>query len=147
MAITSHGYHIPGSVYKETEKYVNRARCGGVTICSICMGDVGRWREQEATETNKKNEPGDPAREYFEEGTMSVVFNAMVGSGLSRDQALDAMREMQNAGILFRQRLPEFVGQDCNEPNCRAGYYHVHSYACNASCTICHGMYDNSQTH
>ena len=41
----------------------------------------------------------------FLEGTMSKVFTALVKSGLTRDQALDGLTEMQNAGILFRERF------------------------------------------
>lgn len=41
----------------------------------------------------------------FLEGTMSKVFSALMKSGLTRDQALDGLTEMQNAGILFRERF------------------------------------------
>jgi hypothetical protein len=36
--------------------------------------------------------------------TMRKVMEALEKSGLSSGQALDAIREMQNSGILFRER-------------------------------------------
>ena len=44
-------------------------------------------------------------REYHGEETLTVVFNALSDSGLNHAQVLDAIREMQNAGILFRERM------------------------------------------
>lgn len=46
-----------------------------------------------------------PPAEYFHEGTMAKVFDALIKSGLDRNQALDGLTEMQNAGILFRERF------------------------------------------
>lgn len=46
-----------------------------------------------------------PSPELFLEGTMAKVFHALKRSGLTDDQALDGMREMQNEGILFRERF------------------------------------------
>lgn len=42
--------------------------------------------------------------EYADENTLYRVRCALRGSGLSNDQAEKALHEMQNAGILFRQR-------------------------------------------
>lgn len=43
--------------------------------------------------------------ESFHSDTLKKVFEALKKSGLNDDQSLDAMREMQNAGILFRERF------------------------------------------
>lgn len=42
--------------------------------------------------------------EHFDEDTLFKVINALVRSGLTEQQATDAINEMQNAGILFRER-------------------------------------------
>jgi hypothetical protein len=43
--------------------------------------------------------------EYHDENTVQVVKAALGKSGLSVREVEDAFREMQNAGILFRQRV------------------------------------------
>lgn len=42
--------------------------------------------------------------ETFDEVTMFKVNRALRDSGLTLEQAQDAINEMQNAGILFRER-------------------------------------------
>lgn len=146
MAITRHGHHIPGTIYTRMEKLAVKYRCGGPSLCSQCIQDVSNHRENTATEMVPKNE-GLPDREIFNDGTMATVFNALVESGLTRDQALDGMSSMQKTGILFREQLPDYVGDICNDPLCRATYEHAHSFACNDTCSICHAKYDMSMTH
>ena len=46
-----------------------------------------------------------PSPELFLEGTMAKVFHALKRVGMTDDQALDGIREMQNDGILFRERF------------------------------------------
>jgi len=46
-----------------------------------------------------------PQIEVFHEDTTAKVFEALKTSGLNNDQANDGIREMQNAGILFRERF------------------------------------------
>lgn len=45
--------------------------------------------------------------EYYDDETLSKVYDALLWSGLTGKQAEDAVNEMQNAGILFRERAPE----------------------------------------
>lgn len=42
---------------------------------------------------------------HFDEATLFKVFSALRKSGLEDHQADDAINEMQNAGILFRERI------------------------------------------
>jgi hypothetical protein len=44
---------------------------------------------------------------YHDENTMRKVFMALIKSGLTSDEANDAVMFMQNAGILFREKRPE----------------------------------------
>jgi hypothetical protein len=39
------------------------------------------------------------------ESVLFTVHKALVHSGLNKQQAIDAIREIQNEGILFRRRL------------------------------------------
>ena len=43
---------------------------------------------------------------YYDENTLQKVLAALWNSGASRDACNDAITEMQNAGILFRERPP-----------------------------------------
>lgn len=42
---------------------------------------------------------------YYDEGTLEKVVGALMSVGIMRSHATDAVSAMQNAGILFRERL------------------------------------------
>ena len=42
--------------------------------------------------------------EVFHENTLTKVYDALERSGLTHWKAVEAVREMQNEGILFRER-------------------------------------------
>lgn len=42
MTYTRHGHHIPGTKTDDEHGQVNRARCGGVILCSVCQQDAIR---------------------------------------------------------------------------------------------------------
>lgn len=42
---------------------------------------------------------------YYDEGTLKKVADALMSVGIMRAHAIDAINAMQNAGILFRERL------------------------------------------
>lgn len=86
MAYTRHGHQIAGTPAdgKQPEQI---ARCGGPGLCRDCS--------LEAAATPK---------ETHTEFTMYTVHGALVRSGLSSQQATDAITELQNSGILFRER-------------------------------------------
>ena len=46
------------------------------------------------------------SEEYFDEYTMLKVVHALRGAGIPDDAAESAIIQMQNAGILFRERTP-----------------------------------------
>lgn len=48
--------------------------------------------------------------DHFTEATLFKVYKALRATGLTEQQAEDAINEMQNAGILFRER-PERKSQ------------------------------------
>jgi hypothetical protein len=43
---------------------------------------------------------------YYDETTLVKVYGALQKTGLNMVQAADAVHEMQNAGILFREMMP-----------------------------------------
>lgn len=47
-----------------------------------------------------------PLPEHFTENTLFKVYDALRKVGMDETQARDAISEMQNAGILFRERFP-----------------------------------------
>lgn len=48
--------------------------------------------------------------DYFTEATLFKVYKALRATGLTEQQAEDAIIEMQNADILFRERTPTKSG-------------------------------------
>jgi len=44
---------------------------------------------------------------YYTEGTLYKVYEALRASGATEEQAQSAINGMQNAGILFRERVPQ----------------------------------------
>jgi hypothetical protein len=42
VTYTSHGHHIPGTTRDDEFGQVDKARCGGVAICTVCQKDVAR---------------------------------------------------------------------------------------------------------
>ena len=43
--------------------------------------------------------------EYHDDQTMTKVYAALMGEGLTEQEAIDAVSAMQNVGILFREGL------------------------------------------
>jgi hypothetical protein len=109
--------------------------------------------------------PGD----YHDDKTLFKVLTAMEAAGFDRYMAIEAIQQMQNAGILFRERHPEknVTLQEGIEDNSKmkeylfqeyiAGrmvltvddrrphsvvcgiYSHPHGKECNNNCPTCHG--------
>lgn len=44
---------------------------------------------------------------YYDEQTLKKVFDALEVAGVTGQQATDAVNQMQNLGILFRERLSD----------------------------------------
>lgn len=51
--------------------------------------------------------PSKPAKAYFDENTLFKVYDSLRAAGLDEQAARDAISDMQNKGILFRERAPE----------------------------------------
>lgn len=102
MTFTKHGHHIPGTI---RDKYNpdSVARCGGTHVCSQCQQDAANA----ATFTAEVVAPRPIGIQLQEltatQGTIYKVYDALKDSGLTRQQALDAINQMQNAGIYFRE--------------------------------------------
>lgn len=97
MAWTKHGHQIEGTEALPKEGRPSVARCGGPKICAACALDAAKatakkeWREDISC---------------WNEGTLVKVREALYHAGLTQIECTEAIQEMQNNGILFRERLP-----------------------------------------
>lgn len=91
MAWTQHGHQIPESPVESPEPNLV-AKCGGTRMCRVCMQDAANW------DTTMRKEL------IVTEHTILKVFIVLKKLGLSDELVLDAINEMQNQGILFRER-------------------------------------------
>lgn len=123
-AYTSHGWQIPRSVENHPQP-VRNLTCGGPGFCKQCTDEVARWvvpseqdRAEQIDTTLEKigytlnNEvvqapydPGTLDMVRHDENTLFKVLTALGNSGLTEREAHNALLSMQNAGILFRERI------------------------------------------
>jgi len=95
MAWTRHGHQIDDT--EVDEKRPSVARCGGPSICANCALDVAaskaksEWREDITCHNDY---------------TIIRVHEALYKAGLTRAECTEAVDHMQQAGILFREKLP-----------------------------------------
>lgn len=76
--------------------------CGGPKVCKDCENEAEvAGKALRALRYLQGKETGE---DYYDEGTLHKVFRALVASGASDQQAIEAISEMQNEGILFRER-------------------------------------------
>jgi len=55
VTYTSHGHHIPGTTRDDEHGQVNRVRCGGPALCTVCQKDTARYySEDEDPDREKK---------------------------------------------------------------------------------------------
>jgi hypothetical protein len=52
VSYTSHGHHIPGTTKDDERGQVDRARCGGVALCTVCQQDAARAYEPDLPEVD-----------------------------------------------------------------------------------------------
>lgn len=103
MAYTSHGHHIPGTVMNG-ERPLQVARCGGPPLCTDCAKETANYisaHQKEMWETLKMT--NDKGNETHDEKTLLKVLNSLLDAGVKYEQAINAIRIMQNNGILFRE--------------------------------------------
>lgn len=96
-AYTTHGWEIPRSV-ENHPKPDKVFLCDGPTKCKQCMIQVAEWQIPDKTWWTQ-----DVTR--YNEETLHKVSKALQRTGLDDKQSLWAIIEMQNEGILFRERL------------------------------------------
>ncbi len=97
---TSHGHYIPGTLMDDTDdNQRNIARCGDgdQALCWPCRSETIM-----AFQTGALFEP--LLKETHDDQTIEHVNQALV-QAVGRKLAQDCIREMQNAGILFRMRV------------------------------------------
>lgn len=87
---TSHGHQVSGTVPESMPNALSVARCGGPGLCPECSKQAVRLLK------------GFPA-ETHDHDTLDKV-NAALIRAVGKNLAQDCIREMQNAGILFRER-------------------------------------------
>lgn len=103
MVYTRHGHHIDGTVLDKSADKPPVARCGGPALCANCALDVQGWK--------LKHTDWHEDICAFNEGTLFKVRDALYKAGLTKAECTEAIQEMQNAGILFRERLP-YINED-----------------------------------
>lgn len=94
-------------------KWLRTDGCTMLTPAEPTRHGVTSWyrpddceRVIEVIPTGGGSTPADRERdgETHGEGTLHTVYGALIRAGVTRLQAADAISEMQNAGILFRER-------------------------------------------
>lgn len=97
MAYTSHGHLIPGTEdCNETQP--PKARCGGITQCRQCANEAF-----DVKSLLYKNYVVDVSK--HNEATLGKVRAGLAKARIPKDKIDDAIREMQNYGIIFRERI------------------------------------------
>jgi hypothetical protein len=91
---TAHGYHIAGSDDNSTNNIVF-TNCGGPGECAACTKEAYRHIINNTPAIN----------EYHDDDTVPKVYAGLVKAGLTYPQAIVAVNEVTNMGILFRERI------------------------------------------
>lgn len=131
MAYTSHGHYIPAS--EHTRRPDKSEFCGGLKECTQCQDERDSYKP--------------PTADFYDEQTLTKVFMALRKSGLSPVEATNALSEMQNSGVLFRERRPVHSGGKMTQywtpynpcPLCGAMSNTTHVPACSS-----YNMYDEN---
>jgi len=55
--------------------------------------------------------PEDKENIYFDEDTLKKVYEGLLAAGVFGQQAVDAVNQIQNRGILFREKQPKRRGR------------------------------------
>ena len=102
MTYTKHGHYIMGSPIIPGDEPELVTPCGGPKVCKDCENEAEvAGRAMRALRYLQGKETGE---EYHDDQTLVKVYRALVASGASDTQAVEAISEMQNEGILFRER-------------------------------------------
>ncbi len=93
---TKHGHHIPGTTVVESEEVFPVARCGGPGLCNECS-------VESVTSLPNVDISTPVIGETHTDATLDKVYAALT-KAVGKTQASVCINEMQNAGILFRER-------------------------------------------
>lgn len=90
---TTHGDPIPGTRLGDANPPIRRARCGGVKSCPDCMLEAAAIT----------------GLDYYREDTASPfttyrVLELLTEAGIDQELAENAIKVMEDNGILFRER-------------------------------------------
>ncbi len=99
MAFTSHGHHIHGTDLEVLSPTYPVARCGGPGLCPKCSEESAPYLKA-AAHVQTRFIVG----ETHSDETLDKVYDALI-KAVGKNLAQDCVREMQNAGILFRERI------------------------------------------
>lgn len=87
------------------ESSVWRLSNAGPLITSVVERHVGAFAESERDVIYFYAELGSPTELKSSDETVQKVYQALAGVGLTEGQIINAVSAMQNAGILFRERV------------------------------------------
>lgn len=104
MAYTSHGHHINGTHLEDRPIGLLTARCGGPHVCQQCAHDALEALYPVSVADEVVLEPK-PEKLTHDHETMTKVYDALARIGLSPQQVLDVVADMQGQGILFREGI------------------------------------------
>jgi hypothetical protein len=103
VTYTTHGHYIMGTPIIPGDEPEKTKNCGGPIVCEECSNEATiAMRALRALRYLQGKE--DDGEDYYDEETLVKVYRALVNSGASDRQAVEAISEMQNEGILFRER-------------------------------------------
>lgn len=134
-AYTTHGWEIPNSSENHPQP-VRHISCGGPKNCLTCREDIAEWviadppKQLDRTdrvlkligylipvdssevppawieEQQNKYDIWTVEQSRYNENTLFKVQRAFAVSGVSMEKTMEVITQMQNEGILFRERMP-----------------------------------------
>ena len=93
---TKHGHQIAGTPV-EGPWLGAKARCGGPGVCASCS------KEAAGAVLAMSNPLISTASEYHDQNTVVKVLQGMRKAGIDTDMALEAIRNISELGIVFRE--------------------------------------------
>ena len=76
---------------------------------------------------------------YHDDQTLRKVYDVLRGKGLTEGETVDAIFEMQNKGLLFREFPRTIVDNSPHSRSCGI-QPHEHGDACRPDCPTCYGQ-------
>jgi hypothetical protein len=76
---------------------------------------------------------------YHDDQTLRKVYDTLRDTGLSESETLDAINEMQNKGLLFREAARSYIDNKPHSRSCGI-QRHDHGEDCRPDCPTCYGQ-------